>query len=95
VLHKLLGITSFEYTAGEIAQAFRRFGILGTAAIVENADLRALFVWIPHALDQLQMRNEGAIRAFLTSFTQVHVREDTKMNPITSSQICKSMYLVF
>src|SRR5215813_11641587 len=95
VLHNLLGITSFEDTAGEVAEALCCCGILGAAARVENADLRALFVWIPHALDQLQMRNEGAIRAFLTSFTQVHVREDTKMKPITSSHICKSMYLGF
>jgi hypothetical protein len=58
-----------------VSQALRRFGILGAAAIVENADLRALFVRIPHALGQLKMGDEGAIRAFLTGFTQVHVRK--------------------
>ena len=69
VLHNLLGITFFEDTAGQLSQALRCFGILGAAARVEDADLRAFFVRIPHALGQLKMRDEGAIRAFLTGFT--------------------------
>ena len=77
------------------AQALRGFGILGAAAIVENADLRALFVRIPHALDQLKMGDEGAISTFLTGFTQIHVRKDKEVKSFMSSQICKSMYLGF
>src|SRR5262249_19690467 len=77
------------------SQAFHRLGILSTAAIEENADLRALFMRIPHALDQLQMRDGGAISAFLTGFTQVHVRENKEAKSPMSSQIYKSMYLGF
>src|SRR5262245_21824248 len=95
VLHNLLGITLFEDTAGEVSQTLRCFGILGAAACVENADLRALFVRIPHALGQLQMRDEGTIGAFLTGFTQVHVRKDKESKPHMSSVIYKSMYLGF
>ena len=93
MLHNFFGITSFEDTAGQVSQALRRFGILGAAAIVENADLRALFLRIPHALGQLKMRDEGAISAFLTGFTQVHVRKDKEVKPLMSIQICKFMYL--
>jgi len=95
VLHNCFGIASFEDTVGEVSQALRRFGILGAAAIVENADLRALFVRIPHALGQLKMRDEGAISAFLTGFTQIHVRKDKEVKSLMSSQICKFMYLGF
>src|SRR5215216_3354304 len=95
VLHHRFGITFFEDTASKVSQAFRRFGILSSAAIVENADLRALFVRIPHALDQLQMRNEGAISTFLTGFTHVHVRKDKEATSLMSSQISTSMYLGF
>src|SRR5262249_32724763 len=69
VLHHFFGIASFEETAGEVSQALRRFGSLGTAASGEKADLRALFVRMPHALGQLKMRDEGAISAVLTGFT--------------------------
>src|SRR5262245_61473905 len=95
VLHNRFGITFFEDTASELSQAFHRLGILSTAAIEENADLRALFMRIPHALDQLQMRDGGAISAFLTGFTQVHVRENKEAKSPMSSQIYKSMYLGF
>src|SRR5262245_28344311 len=95
VLHYFFGIASFEDTAGEVSQALRRFGSLGAAAIVENADLRALFVRIPHALGQLKMRDEGAISAFLTGFTQVHVRKDKEVKCFMSLQICKYMYIEF
>src|SRR5262245_15098332 len=95
VLHNLLGITSFEDTAGEVSEALCGFGILSAAARVENADLRAPFVRIPHALGQLKMGDEGAISTFLTGFTQVHVRKDKEAEPTMSSQIFKSMYLGF
>ena len=55
MLHNLFGSTFFEDTASEGAQALCCFGIFGAAARVENADLRALFVRIPHALSQLEM----------------------------------------
>src|SRR5262249_51137438 len=95
VLHNRFGITFFEDTASELSQAFRRFGILSAAAIVENADLRALFVRIPHALDQLKMGDKGAISTFLTGFTYIHVRKDKEAQSFMSSQTCKSMYLGF
>ncbi len=95
VLHNRFGITFFEDTASELSQAFRRFGILSAAAIVENADLRALFMRIPHALDQLKMRDEGAISTFLTGFTHIHVRKDKEVKSLMSSKICTSMYLGF
>jgi hypothetical protein len=41
------------------------------------------------------MRDEGAISAFLTGFTQVHVRKDKEAEAMMSSQIYKSMYLGF
>jgi hypothetical protein len=93
VLHNLFGRTFFENTAGELSQALWRVGILGSAAIVDNADLRALFLRIPHALSQLKMCDEGAIGSFLTGFTQVHVRKDKESKPVVSSQIYNSMYL--
>jgi hypothetical protein len=43
----------------------------------------------------LKMGDEGAISAFLTGFTQVHVRKDKKVIPPLSSQIYKFMYLGF
>src|SRR5262249_36330843 len=95
VLHNLFGLTFFEDTAGEVSQALRGLGILGSAAIVENAYLRALFLRIPHALGQLQMSDKGAISSFLMGFTQVHVHKDKEQKPLMSSQICKSMYLGF
>ena len=52
-------------------------------------------MWIPHALDQLQMRDEGAISAFLTGFTSVHVRKNKELNAPMSSLIYTSMYLGF
>src|SRR5262245_66189125 len=52
-------------------------------------------MWIPHALDQLKMRDEGAISTFLTGFTHIHVRKDKEVKSFMSSQICKSMYLGF
>jgi hypothetical protein len=52
-------------------------------------------VRIPHALGQLKMRDEGAISAFLTGFTQVHVRKDKEVKSLMSIQICKFMYLGF
>jgi hypothetical protein len=95
VLHNLLGITFFKDTAGEVAQTLCCFGILSAAAIVENADLRALFVRIPHALDQLKMGDEGAISTFLTGFTHIHVRKDKEVQSFMSSQTCKFMYVGF
>ena len=95
MLHNLLGITAFEDTAGEVAEALGGVGSLGAAARVENADLSALFVRIPHALGQLKMRDEGAISAFLTGFTSGHVRKDKEAEAMMSSQISKSMYLGF
>jgi hypothetical protein len=65
VLHHLFGMALFEDTAGEGSQALCRFGILSASAIVDNADLRALFVWIPHALGQLKMSDKGAIAVAL------------------------------
>src|SRR5215471_15286031 len=41
------------------------------------------------------MRDEGTIGAFLTGFTQVHVRKDKESKPLMSSVIYKSMYLGF
>jgi hypothetical protein len=76
VPHNLFRVTFFEDTASELSQAFRCFGLLSAAAIVENADLRAFFMRIPHALDQLKMRDEGAISTFLTGCTHIHVRKD-------------------
>src|SRR6516164_3256031 len=73
----------------------KQFAILSAAAIVEHADLSALFMWIPHALDQLQMRDEGTISAFLTGCTSVQVRKNKKLNAPMSSFIYKSMYLGF
>jgi hypothetical protein len=81
VLPNLGGITGFQDTTGEVAQALRRFGILGAAASGENADFRALFVRIPHALGQLKRRDEGALSALLTGFTQVQVRKNKKVHP--------------
>jgi hypothetical protein len=95
VLHHRFGLTCFEETASELPQAFRRFGILDTATVVEKADLRALFVRIPHALDQLQMRDEGAVSTFVTGFTYVHVRKDEEVKSLMASQIYTSMYLGF
>jgi hypothetical protein len=85
VLHHRFGITFFEDTASEVSQALGGLGILGSAAIVDNADLGALFVRIPHALSQLKMSDEGAIGSFLSSFTQVHVRKDKASKPSMSS----------
>jgi hypothetical protein len=85
VLHNLFGRTFFENTAGELAQALRRVGVLSSAAIVDNADLRALFLRIPYALSQLKMSDKGAIGSFLTGFTQVHVRKDKESKPHMSS----------
>src|SRR5262249_9078811 len=42
VLHNLFRLTFFEDTAGEVSQALRGSRILGSTAIMENADLRAL-----------------------------------------------------
>ena len=95
VLHNRFGITFFQDTAGEVAQTLCCFGILSAAAIVENADLRALFMRIPHALDQLKMRDEGAISTFLMGFTHIHVRKDKAEKSFMSSQIYTSMYLGF
>src|SRR5215471_313665 len=95
VLHNLVGITFFKDTAGEVAQTLCCLGVLSAAAIVEHADLRALFVRIPHALDQLKMGDEGAISTFLTGFTHIHVRKDKEVHSFMSSQTCKSMYLGF
>ena len=95
VRHNRFGITLFEDTASELSQAFRCFGILSAAAMVENADLRAFFMRIPHALDQLKMRDEGAISTFLTGFTHIHVRKDKGVKSLMSSQSCTSMYLGF
>src|SRR5262244_4028869 len=78
-LHKRFGITFFEDTASELSQAFRRLGILSAATIVDNADFRALLMRIPHALDQLKMRDEGAISTFLTGFTHIHVRKNKEV----------------
>src|SRR5215471_16182608 len=41
------------------------------------------------------MRDEGTIGAFLTGFTQVHMRKDKESKPLMSSVIYKSMYLGF
>jgi hypothetical protein len=95
MVHNLFGITFFKDTAGQLSQALHRSRILGSSAIMENTDLRALFFRIPHALGQLKMGDEGAIGSFLTGFTQVHVRKDKELEPIMSSQICKFMYLGF
>jgi hypothetical protein len=68
-----------------VSQALGRFGVLGSSTIVDNADLGALFVRIPHALGQLKMSDKGAISSFLTGFTQVHVRKDKESEPYVSS----------
>jgi hypothetical protein len=90
-LPKRCGITSCEDTASELSQAFRRLGSLSAAARVENADLRAFFMRIPHALDQLKRRDEGAISTFLTGFTHRHVRKGKEVQSLMSRQTCKSM----
>ena len=76
LLDNLFGGTSFEDTAGQLAQALGALGIIRPPAIVDNADFGALFVGIPHALGQLKMGDEGAIGSFLTGFAQIHVRND-------------------
>jgi hypothetical protein len=81
VLHNLFGITFFEDAAGELSQALRGSRVLGSTTIIENADLGALFLRIPHALGQLKMGDEGTIGSFLTGFTQVHVRKVKKSSP--------------
>jgi hypothetical protein len=88
VLHNLFGSTLFEDASGEVSQALGRFGVLRAAAIIENANLGALFLGIPHALGQLEVRDQGAIGSFLTGFTQVHVRKDKEIDAMMSSQVC-------
>jgi hypothetical protein len=67
-LDNLFGGTSFEDAAGQCAQALDALGIISPPTIGDNADLGALCVEIPHALSQLQMGDNGAIGALLTSF---------------------------
>jgi len=43
----------FSGCFGQFSQALGGFGVLGSAAIIEDADLGALFLWMPHALGQL------------------------------------------
>jgi hypothetical protein len=58
VPHNFFGITFFKDALGELFQALSGFGVLRSAAIIEDADLGALCLGIPHALSQLQMGDE-------------------------------------
>ena len=80
------GITGLQDTTGAVSQARRRCGLLGSSALGEHADRRALFGRMPHALGQLKRRDEGAISAFLTGCTHVSVRKNKKVNPSWHAQ---------
>ena len=85
LLDDRLGGTSLEDTAGELAQALDALGIISLSAIVDNADVGAFFVGIPHTLGQLKMGDEGTIGSLLTGLTQIHVRHERVTRPAVSS----------
>ena len=64
----------------------------GVSASTEG---QTLSVKGPKGTLQLQMRDEGAISAFLTGFTYVHVRKNKELNAPMASLVYKSMYLGF
>jgi hypothetical protein len=58
VPHNVFRITFFKNALGEFFEALGGSRVLRSATIVEDADLGALFLWIPHALGQLKMGDE-------------------------------------
>ncbi len=89
----LVGRTLFEDAAGQCAQTLGGLWVLGSSAIVDNADFGALFLGVPRALGQLQMSHDGAIGSLLMRFTQVHVRKNSRLCISMSRKISIFMYL--
>ena len=91
-LPKLWGSTLLTETAGQGAQTRGGCELRRASALVAHADLRALLLGMPPALDQLQRRAEGAISALLTGFTSVPVRKNKAVHAPMARFIYKSMY---
>ena len=91
--HDLFGSTALEETAGQLAQAVSRLGIIRPPTIVDNADFGAFFVGISHTRGQLQMGDHGIIGSLLTGLTQIHVRSHKETRSAMSRIFLSSMYL--
>ena len=90
-----LGSTFVQDTAGEVAPTLGGLGLRSAAALGEQADLRARFVRMPHALAPLKRRDEGASSPFWPGCPPRHGRQEKGVPACRASQPCPSRSLGF
>ena len=89
----VLGAAAPQDAVGEAFEPFGDGRIVGASAVVDDPGLGTFLFGVPDVLGDLEVGEGGAVGAFLSGQSQVHVPDYTPVGPRKSIVLCQSMYL--
>ena len=92
--HDVLGAAAPQDAVGEAFEPFGDGWIVGAPAVVDDSGLGTLLLGVPDVLGDLEVGEGGAVGAFLSGQSQVHVPDYTALGPRKSNVLCQYISLL-